>query len=253
MALPKYEAELWITTATQICTIGATPITIPVGRYYLSSVGSGGATRSFIAEFKNQLDTATATTFTLTLDDNTDTSTGKLTIARGTNFTLTWSSTTLRDYLGFTAGITAALTGTGANQCRFLWLPNVGRSGIMAPEASDGALETDASTAMSTDGTVYNLAYSTRYKDSLQHVMVLANKTWISKESTVNESFERFYRDLIPCGFRLRFHKDRSDDATYRSWVLDNPGQFAPDTAFPDWADSDRALWNFRYMVRKAV
>lgn len=252
MALAKLEGEIVISTALVAGTFSGVVITMPVGRYFLTSIGSGGATRSFLDELDNQLTVNVGGVWDVTLADGTDTSTGVVTIARNSSFTVTWGGgNAIRNLLGFTGDLGAGTTHTGTQQAKYLWLPNCGRSGIMAPEASNGAVETDYSFSMGTDGTPYVLAYSTRYKDSMEFRMVKGTKAWISKETTVNESFERFYTDVVGYGLRVRFHADRSVDATFRTWTVEDGGQFAPVPVREEWADSAQSLWAFRYQVRK--
>jgi len=251
MALPKLEGEIQVETATVVGTFAGSVITLPVGNYFLTTVGNGGATRSLLAELKNQLDTGPGGTWTLTCDDTADTALGKITIARNSNYTATWTSTGIRDLLGFTADLSTASTAsfTGSKQAKALWLPNCGRSGILSPQASTGAIASDYTASVSTDGTVYAIAYSTRGFDTLEHRTVLGSKAWASLEITSNESFETFYRYVIAGGLRLRFHKDRSDDATYRTWNIQNGGSYNPVPVREDWADSAKSLWSFRYDV----
>jgi hypothetical protein len=251
MALPKYEGEVKITTATVVGTFAGSAITLPVGNYFLNSVGDGGATRSLLAELKNQLDTGPGGTWTLTCDDTNDTSLGKITIARNSNYTATWTSTSIRDLLGFASDLSTAGTATftGTKQAKALWLPNCGRSGILAPQASTGAIAADYTSSVSPGGTVYAIAYSTRGFDTLEHRTMLGSKAWSNLEVTSNESFETFYRYVIAYGYRLRFHKDRSDDATYRTWNIQNGETYNPVPVREDWADSAKSLWSLRYNV----
>lgn len=82
--------------------------------YYLSSAGSGA--NSFIADLKSKMDDA-GNTYTVTLSDTT----GKVTIAVDTStYSITWTSTDLRDLIGFDANVTSQTTATGADQCEAL-------------------------------------------------------------------------------------------------------------------------------------
>lgn len=253
MALCKLEGEIIISTATVVGTFAGAAITMPVGRYFLNSIGSGGATASFCNELDAQLTSTATGVWTVTVDDTADTALGKVTITRDSAFTVTWTSTDIRDLLGFTGNLGSATTHTGTQHAKYLWLPNCGRSGIMAPEASTGAIETDGTFAMSTDGSAFIFAGSVRYKDSMEFRTVLGSKTWVSKEVTVNESFERFYLDVISQGLRVRFHAARETDATYRTWLVEDFQRFEPRPVREDWADGAASLWGFRYQVRKTA
>lgn len=250
MSLCKLEGEIQIRTSTVVGTFAGSVITMPVGNYFLNSIGNGGATRTFLLELKNQLDTATGRTWTFTVDDTNDTSTGKVTIScTGANTTATWTSAEIEAALGFTSNLASATTWTGANQAKYLWLPNCGRSGVLSPEASTGAVEADYSVAIASDGTTYTLAYSARSHDTLELRTILGNKTWTSLESVVNESFETYYRKVILLGLRTRFHADRSVDATYRTWVT-TTGDFAPAQVRQDYVGAN-ALFSMSYQVRE--
>jgi hypothetical protein len=255
MALMKLEGEIVLTSATAVGTFAGSVITMPAGRYFLNSVGSGGAIRTFLLELKNQLDSGPGGTWTVTCDDNSDTSLGKITIARSLAYTATWTSTTIRDLLGFTTNLSTGgtLTFTGANQAKYLWLPNCGRSAVMSPEASDGAIETDYTLSLGTDGTPYAFGFTKRYLDSLELHTVKGSKMWSSQAVTTNEALEQFYGDVIAYGLRVRFHRDRNVDTTFRTWVVEDAGNFKPGTVRQDWTESTESLWTVRWTVRKTT
>lgn len=253
MALPKLEGEIVLSAATTVGTFAGSVITMPAGRYFLNTIGSGGATRTFLLELKNQLDTGPGGVWTVTSDDDADASTGKITIARNSNYTATWTSTNVRDLLGFTGNLTTAATSsfTSDNQAQYLWLPNCGRQNGLGPEVSDGAVESDYTMSMGTDGTVFAVGYSARYFDSMEFGFVWGQKCWKALEVVVNESAQRYYEMVIMRGLRTRYHKDRSNDSTLRTWVMEDAGTFNPRTVVPGWTDSPKSLFEFRYKVRK--
>jgi hypothetical protein len=251
MALPKLEGEIILISATLLGTFAGAAVTIPAGRYYMTTIGDGS--RSLLDEIAFQAGAATARGWVLNLDDDTDGSTGKLTVTvTGAPTTVTWSSTALRDALGFNGNLTGPANGwVSDNHVKYLWLPSCGRAGLMAPSTSNGALEVDYSLSLGTDGTTYAIAYSVRELDSMEFRHIKGKKAWISQEAIVNESFERFFRDVVALGLRLRFHKDRSDNATFRRWVVENGGAYQP-RAFDDrWIEGAECLWGFRYVVRR--
>lgn len=248
----KLEGEIILTAATILGTFAGSVITIPAGRYFLNSIGSGGATRTLLLEIKNQLDTGPGGTWTVTVDDGTDSSLGKVTIARNSNYTATWTSTTLRDALGFTGNLSTASTATftGANHAKYLFLPNVGRSGILAPESGTGAIETDHTMAIAPDGTLYALAFSSRSYDSLEFRMLIGSKTWSTFAVTTNEALQQFYSDVLARALRVRFHADRSVDATFRTWRVEDAGHYDPKPIREDWVGAN-AVFDIRYKVRE--
>lgn len=256
MALCKLEGEIIISTATVLATMndggGADTITIPAGRYFLNTVGSGGATRTLLAEIAFQMETAMgAGSSSVTVDDNSDTSVGKVTISRSSAFSVTWSSTSLRDALGFTGNLGSASSHLSTNHAKYLFLPNCGRSGVLGPDASDGAIEADYTLSIGTDGTAYALSYSKRYRDSLEFRTLKGSKTWTAMDVTTNEAYQQFYEDVISLGLRVRYHADRSSDATFRTWVVEDGGSFAPVAVREEWTESTESLWAIRHLVRK--
>src|SRR3990167_5593249 len=142
MALEKLEALIRFAASHSISVeeftpnVASTPVVVAAAStdYFLRS------TTNLLTTIGTNLtnDGTLGGTYTLSLDDTSDSATGKVTIsATGvTTFNVTWTSTTLRDYLGFTANLSGAASYTGTNQARFLWLPNVGRTNRMAPNFS---------------------------------------------------------------------------------------------------------------------
>jgi len=250
VAIGKLEGEIVISTATVIGTFAGVSITMPVGNYFLNSIGNGGATRTFLLELKYQLDTNATGTWTVTCDDDTDAGTGKITIARNSVFTMTWTSSTLRDLLGFTTGATTVTTMTGDYAAQYLFMPDCGRSGVLAPESSDGAIEADHTISIAPDGTCYSLAYSQRYFDTLEFAMLSGQKTWTTHAVYTNDAYQKFYEQVIGRAKRVRYYPDRSVDSTYRTWYVEDAGHFDPKQVSANWVGT-KSRWSIGYRVRK--
>lgn len=256
MALPKLEGLIRLSEATILGTLttGATPyvITIPVGDYYLTTAGNGA--RSLVDEIENQVQTMVgAGTCTVSVADTTDTATGFVTIQYTASFTLTWTSTYLRDLLGFTGTLTPGATSfTGTKQARCLWLPNCGRSNVLGPETSDGAIEQDFSCTVAPSGAHRSFTYTVRYVDTMEFATVQGNKCWTVHESTSNESFQTFFLDVLAYAYPVRYHQDRSDDAVYRTWFVKNAGTWRPTPVISQWVGT-KSLWQFGFDVGKYV
>lgn len=249
MALLKLEGEIILPATTPIAVMGGFAVSMPAGRYFLNSIGTG-VTRSFVDELEFQMEAAMgAGASTVTVNDDTDSATGKVTISRSSAFTVTWNSTALRDLLGFTGNLASAAAQVAPNHTRYLHLPNCGRSGILSPSDSTGALASDFTAAVAPDGSVYAIGYSIRSYDTLDLRHLRGQKTRISKESIVNESLERFWRDVIALGRRVRFHADRSLDATYRTWVVLDGGHFDPRPFDERWTEGPECIWAIRFQV----
>lgn len=267
MALPKLELRIivptggWAITLTDADGAGVA-LTFPAGTYYLTSVAPGG-TLSFLAQLALTLTNGAGVTYTCTLDDNVDGSTGKVTItvSSGT-FTITWTTTTIRDYLGFTGASTAS-SGTSAvspNQVRNLWLPNVQREPqtpdpVLGEASADfGRPESDYMLTIAPSGVANRSIFSVRRLDKLVFNPTLGQRLWLALEQVVNESFERFWIDWTASGGApFRYHNDRSADATY--WTLIFDADVSTIKATPivrGWVGA-RSLWTVELGVRKHV
>lgn len=121
--------------------------------------------------------------------------TGMVTIAvtNGT-YSITFTSTQLRDLLGFTGNIAAQATSTGAAQARSVWMPGctifMATRYLAAPPVTD-LLETQAPDGFCI-GHVGNYFY--RHKN-VQWTHVPMARVHLADEVVVNESLERFMRD----------------------------------------------------------
>lgn len=259
MALQKLEGRITIASGTQlrITENGGSNIdvTITAGDYYLiqllSQIGTDITAHA-----------STVGTYTVTLDDTSDTATGKVTIAATgvTVFTLNWTlsslSTTLRDKLGFTGNLSGATTYTGTNQSRYLWLPNAGPVELSMPEPTAttqnfGAPETDLTFNTAPSGDSVRLYYNTIYS-SIIRWQVLGSKTWITLETITNESFQKFYEDVIGKGVSFRYYADRSNDNLFWRLVVEDAQSFKPVPRDPGWFGAN-SLWNFGYLCRPLV
>lgn len=254
MALPKLESLIRIASTTTLgtITVAATPygVSLSTADYFLT-YGVSNAT-GLLAAIKAAVEAAVGSgTCTMTLDDTSDTATGKVTFAFSSNFTFTWTSTTLRDKLGFTGDLSTPATASfqGSNQAVPLWLPDVGRTNPEGPEGGAGFIEHDATLAVSPGGGVASFGYSSRRLASFEFALVSGVKTWDVHESTASESFETFFLDGLVYGYPFRYFPDRSDDSASTIWVRE-PGTWAPTAVIPAWTGS-KSRWSFGFRARK--
>lgn len=123
------------------------------------------------------------------------TTTGKYTIAMSAGtYSITWTSTVLRDLLGFTANITTQTSVTGASQARGLWLPDCTfRCDVDARKAP---IATDHRNTLGPTGRVYGLKSTKMYRHMNPRWMhVPSERTWEADALTTNASYERFVKD----------------------------------------------------------
>ena len=122
----------------------------------------------------------------------------------------------------------------------------------MSPDGDNGAEETDLTVAVSPSGYSRRHYFNARYVDTLGFQILKGSKTWQTWESTTNESLQRFYDSVLREGLEFRYHKDRSDDATYVTWIADSP-EFKPQPVDPNFVGSASSLWSWSTRVIKHV
>jgi hypothetical protein len=175
---------------------GSSTITVAAGNYYPSALCS---------TIQTQL-AAIGETHTVSLD-TAEGGTGRVTIAGGT-FSITWTTTALRDALGFTANLSSVTTATGAQSARGVWLPGVrnrfSRYGHIAATAEKGELVTDFRATVSPTGYVHG-TYSTKHRRhrGIRWEGVPNNRAKQHHETIVDESFEAFALDCMTGRFSL--------------------------------------------------
>lgn len=132
---------------------GPTTVTVPAGSYTATGLA---------AAFQAALNTSRPSGWTVSISTSA-TGTGKVSISCSSTFSITWTSTDLRDALGFTANIvSAATTQTAANCARGLWMPD-------APLTLDGdtaraPIVSDLRTTVSPTGYTYGLSGTRFYR-----------------------------------------------------------------------------------------
>lgn len=246
--LPKLEGHITVPTGGWTVSITEVPAatstyTIPAGNYYLTS------TTSLLTTLSAGL-TANATlagTYSCVISDDASTSTGKVTLsATGiTTFSVTWTSTALRDALGWTGNTSGALTFTSQSASPYIFLPNVKRANPMAPDGYQGLPVTDGTVTVSPSGTSKSIKYATRYIDSLEFRFLLGSKTWTTWEVVTNESLESFYASTIGEGAPFRYHFDRANDSSHASYRSLAIGSMSVVPAIPGFVGSANSLWNY--------
>lgn len=186
----RVEAQFVVPSSVTIaCTNnggGPTAVTVTAGTYYHSTFATALA-----AALNAQRAGSAGATWSVAYS----TTTGKYTIAMSAStFSITWTSTALRDLLGFTANVVTVASSTGPSQARGLWLPDcVFRCDIDARRAP---LATDHRNTVSPTGFVCGLKSTKMYRHAnprWSHVP--ASRTWEADATTANASYERFMKD----------------------------------------------------------
>jgi hypothetical protein len=264
MALPKLESRITVPSGNYAILVADTgaggipqAITAATSGYYFLT-----GTTSLLTTIKTALDASALNgTFTLTVDDTSDsTATGKVTISSTETFSLTWSSTALRDILGFSGNLSAASSYTATYHSKYIYLPNCGRSSAttLSPEPTStsyelGIPEYDYSSTLSPSGYSTQLQYNTRYKEVIGFSNLKAYKTWARSEVSTYESLETFIQTMMDNGGEpFRYFPSRTDDTVSWKVFLDGFGVYQPTPVVPDWRGAN-SLWSIDMNVRKKL
>lgn len=168
--------------------------------------------------------------------------TGKTTITSGSgSASLTWTSTDIRDVLGFTAGFSGQTSATGSRHVKGLWLPDVVKY-TKHGDSDNGRRVTDLMQTVTPDGSVKSM--KGRYFDVHERIRwtgISGKRAKVHLEETVGESFERFWRDTqlgessyFPVGTGVRFYWD-ADLSTYVTGKLVGQSTFDPARMRDGW------------------
>lgn len=209
---------------------GPTTVTITAGTYNIDT---------FMTQLQSDLQTqrapsGSAWTCAVSLGS---TGTGKVTIDAPTDtWSITWTSTAVRDVLGFTANITSVTTAqTGAAQARGLWMPNCPlfpASGkvLSAPRV------TDLRQTVSPTGFVISHVGNSKYMhNGLRWSHVEVGRVWQASEAVTNESLEKFLTDaqfglgspLFTPGSKCKIYSHEAEtlgDTTIAGWYIQGAG-----------------------------
>jgi hypothetical protein len=264
LGLPKLESRIdvpiggWSLELTD--DDGTVTVTIPEGSYYLNSVAPGG-TVSFVGAVEAALNDGAGVTYEVVVDDDLETSTGRVTITPSTGtFGITWIDDEPRDILGFEASFSGVAVSISTKHARRLWLPNSGRM----PETPDPAFgegtqdfgrpEADYLPTFAPSGASTTTVFNVRRVDTLAWARIYGRKTWLSDEQIVNESYERFWLDVMEAGgVPIRYYSYRADDLGYWSLDLDaDASDMHPVPEVQGWVGK-QSLWSFKCGVRKHV
>lgn len=121
--------------------------------------------------------------------------TGLVTIARSTgSYSITWTSTALRDMLGFVADITSQTSVTGTNHHGGLWLPDCPLT--LDAHPSRAPKQTDNRASESPSGSVITIGGTKKYQHkNVAYSHVPASRIWIGEETTGGASLEQWLDD----------------------------------------------------------
>lgn len=196
--------------ATTFAGYVSAAFTVPAGITLSVTTNSGGPTTvtvtpetydsidSFLTELVSVLTstrpvTAGAWTITNTLASAGATPLLTIAVTAGT-YSISWTSTTLRDFLGFASNITTQTTSTGTTAVRGVWQPDCPL--ITMKRHRSAPLKTDMRQSRTPTGIVYANVGNERYQhDDVRWSHVPTNKVWRVDETVTNESLQQWLDD----------------------------------------------------------
>jgi hypothetical protein len=195
----RLERQIEVPSGNWTCALtdsgGAATVTVAAGEK--SFWNQGVTDDTFLEEFEEDLEDAGADNYSVSMAAGED-GTGKITITNdsGNNFQIVWTSTDLRNLLGFSATISGATTQTAPNQAQGIWIPNAPLDTEYGSD-DDGWWESDARSSESSSGHIKTLYTAKKQVNSLRWRGITQAKCRTLKEGTTNESFETFWIDGI--------------------------------------------------------
>jgi len=231
----------WTGTIDDSNVAGAAAFSVAAGTYYLSS--AGGAGFSLIAALETALNTATPTdTITVALSAG-EAGTGKVTITSTGTAAIVWTSTALRDVLGFVGNLAAGTTWTGTYQARNLWLPNCPYKAMNGVGLWRGWRESDCRSVENAAGYVFAHMGQQKEVNALSWNSVARSLVWEANEATEGASWERFAQDAIwgvaswgTPGGPIRFHPDANDSAVWVTYKVPGFNDIKTEPLIEDYA-----------------
>lgn len=183
--------------------------------------------------------------------DNGEGGTGRLVITCDAAFTVTWTSTDLRDALGYTGNLASSATQAATYGMRGLWLPNCPINSQYGVQDA-GHLEGGPTQTVSPQGVVKTITRPTRTRSprfTWSHITANRARKQAEASETVGgvtatpRSFERFLRDTMfgevsyfTPGGAVRLIWDSGTPGTYTDYYPIAPKNTAQDRVDANWA-----------------
>ena len=190
--------------------IDAVEKTVAAGDYYLRD-GTSGISLLSTLETQIKSEVASASVFL--------TRAGKVRITATPTFTIDWTSTDLRDALGFTGNLSGATNYTAPNLSPYFWSPGVTESPQQAPLGSTGAYVTDAVVAESASSVTVTEHNNWR-ENAFRFTYIDASRYHTTDED--NGEFFTFWKNVISKGFRWKLYRLIDEDTASTTEVSYN-------------------------------
>jgi len=232
-------------------TINATAKVVTAGFYYPKGY-SGESAVQFLEHLTDKLnDVVGGATATL------DLTTGLVTLDfNGNTTSVTWTSTALRDLLGFTGDLSSATSYVATNKMRYCWFPTRGLADYPGDLTRFWGRGSTSRTVVSADDTAYGIKGSLTYSAMLRYAMLPAADV-VTTSTTVWRALEAFFEDVMHAAQSMRICPDRTSytSTTYVTALL-NKGK----DAYGDFAGfakrharTNNGLWDVDIPLKRYV
>lgn len=187
----RFKVPAGVTLLATSAAGGPTSVPMLQGNFFLTSIG---ATQGLLAMIAAQLNAVLASGWTLTLSTGIN-GTGKVTLSATGTWSLAWTSTELRDLLGFTGDFTGVSTPqTGTNQARGLWRPDAPFALDMDPRSAPP--DSDRRTTSSPRGKVLGYVGNKQFRHSnALWTGVIETQVWEGLATIPKSSLEYFFNE----------------------------------------------------------
>ena len=256
MTLQRYIGQFVLPATAVEFTVGGSGVSLTSGTTYYMSGYTSETAKQLVEHMQFQIRALGAPYASATVTQST--TTGKITIgALGGSTAINWTDTDLRDLLGFTANLSGASTYTGTNQARYCWFPTVGLSGYdgdltqwFAPRSTSIPYRSPGGVTGGVEGSVL---YDGRFSYELLPIADV-----ITTSTTVYQSLEKFYEDVVHRTLPIRAFPDRTLNAStsYKTSVwgaLDDESL----GSFADFRERNiriyNGLWDVEFILWKHI
>lgn len=189
-------------------------ITVPTGGYSVSATNFSGGPSTCTIAAGSYYPSTLLTAFAAALNASRPSSwvvfaglgeggTGIVTINGTSAWSIVWTSTTLRDLLGFASNITAAVTQqAGVSAMKGVWLPDC--PSMSEDDLTTGAYVSDQRASISPSGAVYTMVGNT-YRRRRGDVWPAVSKDRARATTSAPMTFEQFWYETQLGGYSAAF------------------------------------------------
>lgn len=231
----KYYGRFYMSAAS--CDVGGNTVTVPAGYYYIRGY-TGEATLQLCEKLQEQIRAIGGAYATATVAP-ADT-VGNVYINLQTTATITWTSTTLRDILGFTATCSGASAYEAPNRPRYTWFPANPASDHPVNMQNFWAPGSTSYIGRSKDGMSWSRTGATYNEAMIEYQALPVEDVLTPTTGTGYRDLQTFFTDVVHAGQTIRAYYDRTINTS---------------TAYKTcrWASEDDTLGTFIEYAKRRV